>query len=294
MLTKFDWLRLCRSGTELLATLRHLMEEPEAVPPTTGQGAPFSATQGPCLRCRVYAPQITPDKDGRYCSFCREIKARVQRLSFRSLQSMIIWGYVNQVPRKIREIRLSRYVYGAYIHDEQHFLLAIHRRYLKDWLQELVLYHGIDLKGLIQIFPTVGKFQRLNMGDYLTWAIHHEAIFLHNQLWVRFFATAQYLVNPKALEQKGLLTFNVSEFLRLLEMAEVFRTYLRPQEQEDLHKLLQLNDPKEEQFYWGRFLGQLSQETKDMLNAWKIRQWPKNQIQLLYLLIQYVFLPKST
>ena len=61
-----------------------------------------------------------------------------------------------------------------------------------------------------------------------------------------------------------------------------------PQEQEMLHEVLNLEDPSEEQFYWGRLLGHLSQGAKDMLNAWRIRQWPKNQVKLLYELVDYV------
>jgi hypothetical protein len=49
-----------------------------------------------------------------------------------------------------------------------------------------------------------------------------------------------------------------------------------------------VNDPAERQFYWGRFLGYLSQDVKDMLAAWNILQWSKNQVELLYELIDYV------
>ena len=55
-----------------------------------------------------------------------------------------------------------------------------------------------------------------------------------------------------------------------------------------LYQLLQLEDDGEAHFYWGRFLGQISQETRDMLNAWQIRRWPKPQIDLLYELIEHV------
>jgi hypothetical protein len=85
-----------------------------------------------------------------------------------------------------------------------------------------------------------------------------------------------------------LLTFEVSEFLSLMEMAAVFRTLLRPEEQASLHELVNLDDSSEEQFYWGRFAGRLSQEAKDMLSSWNIRHWPKNRIKLLYELVDYV------
>ena len=82
-------------------------------------------------------------------------------------------------------------------------------------------------------------------------------------------------------------TFEVTEFLRLLEMTTIFRSLLRPKEQEMLHNLIELDNSREEQFYWGRFMGYLSQEAKDMLTSWKFRHWPKNRIRLLYELADY-------
>jgi len=35
-------------------------------------------------------------------------------------------------------------------------------------------------------------------------------------------------------------------------------------------------------------MGHLSQKAKDMLNAWKFRQWADGQIKLLYELVDYV------
>jgi hypothetical protein len=109
-----------------------------------------------------------------------------------------------------------------------------------------------------------------------------------DQLRVRFYSAPHQILKPYTREQQGLLTFEVSEFLSLLEMAAVFRTILRPREQELLYQLVNLDDASEEQFYWGRFLGFLNQEARDMLNAWRIRQWSKNRIRLLYELVDYV------
>jgi len=109
-----------------------------------------------------------------------------------------------------------------------------------------------------------------------------------DQLRVRFFSAPHQILIPHARDKQGLLTFEVSEFLSVLEMAAVFRTILYPREQKALYELLNLEDTSEEQFYWGRFMGFLSQEAKDMLNAWRIRQWPKNRIKLLYELVDYV------
>lgn len=47
-------------------------------------------------------------------------------------------------------------------------------------------------------------------------------------------------------------------------------------------------DQAEKQFYWGRLMNLLSREAKDMLTAWKFKQWSENRIELLYELINYV------
>ncbi len=109
-----------------------------------------------------------------------------------------------------------------------------------------------------------------------------------DQLRVRFYSGAHQIFSPKNREEQGVLTFEISEFLNLLEMASVFRSLLNPSAQKNLLKLTQLKSVKEEQFYWGRFMGFLSDEAKDMLNSWNIRQWPRMWIQLLYDLLSYV------
>ncbi|UCE06606.1 MAG: hypothetical protein JSW07_00770 [bacterium] len=293
MLSKFDWLRRCRTGTDLLATLKYFSENPDVDPAELKQGAPFSAIGRLCHRCKVYAPVAYKRKHKRYCKFCENIVRQKEEVTLKSTRSIVLWGYVNQISRRLRESKPSEYFHGVYIHDEQRFLVMMQRQYMKHWLQELVIYSGLSLKGLLQIFPSLGEHRNLNMGDYLTWATHHEANLSMDQLRVRFFTTPNQLINPKKREQQGLLTYNISEFINMLEMVEVFRANLYPQEQKDLFELLNLDDPEEEQFYWGRFLGQLSQQAKDMLSAWKIRQWSKSQTEFFYDLIKYVVLPQS-
>ena len=113
-----------------------------------------------------------------------------------------------------------------------------------------------------------------------------------DRLRVRFFSTPFQLIQPHRHEQNGLLTFEVSEFLSLLGMAEVFRALLHPEEQKLVYEVLKIEDAGEEQFYWGRLQGILTPEAKDMLSAWRIRRWPMNQVKLLYELIDYVVFPK--
>jgi hypothetical protein len=293
MLSKFDWLSRCRSGTELLATLKYFSDDPEIDLSQLEPGGPLSAIGNLCLRCRVYAPAKVRKKYTRYCRFCEKIIERKSGAAPKSFRSVVLWGYVNQISRRLRESKPSKSLFGIYIHDDQHFLIMMHRQYLKQWLQDLVIYSGLGLKGLLQIFPSIGEYRNLHIGDYLTWAIHHEATFLMDQLRVRFYTNPHQMINPKRREQEGLLTYHISDFISMLEMVEVFRANLYPQQQKELLELLNLNDPKEEQFYWGRFLGQLSQETKDMLSAWKVRQWTKSQTEFFYQLISYVILPQS-
>jgi len=123
--------------------------------------------------------------------------------------------------------------------------------------------------------------------------MHQEANRPMDKLRVRFHSTPRKLLTPHIFDQKGILTFDISDFLSLLEMATIFRVLLKPEEQQMLHDILSIKDPLEEQFYWGRFQGNLNQKTKDMLNSWKLREWTKERIKLLYEIVDYVTLPKS-
>jgi hypothetical protein len=290
MLNSFDWLRRSRSGAELLATLKWLEEKPDLFDEEE-IGSPHSALHGPCQRCWIYPRPPSPRRrTSTYCKTCGAILTRSRRLGRIAHRSIVIWGLVNRLPKQLESgegFHDSR-ILGAYVHEQNHFLLMMHRMELKTWLQELIIYHGTALKGLIQILPTTRGGRGLSMGDVLCRAIHHEGRFSLDRLRVRFFSAPYQLLMPHTRDQLGLLTFEASEFLSLLEMAAVFRTLLRPEAQQVLHELLTLDDASEEQFYWGRFLGYLSPEAKDMLSAWRIRSWPKNRIKLLYELVNYV------
>ena len=299
MLTPFDWLRRSRTEPELLATLRYLEETPEL--PTDGidPGPPPTELNGPCQRCWIY-----PRTTARYCATCQALLDRAWPLRDVVLRSVVIWGFVNRLPRsrpgsggfgKSAEAaptppaaaRAAGSPLGTYIQDDRHFLLMLPHEGLKPWLQELVLYHGAELKGLLQIFPTTGG-RSAPMGDLLARMIHQETRYPPDRLRVRFFSSLQQIFHPRAYEKEGVLTFEVSEFLNTLEMATVFREVLRPDEQKTLYKLLHTADSAQAQFYWGRFLGMLSQEARDMLTAWGIRSWSEYQITLLYELADYV------
>ncbi len=309
MLNKFDWLRRCRTGAELLATLRHFAQKPSPQE-RRGQGkgkndslalggegwgegeigSPRSALSNPCERCWIY-PHL-PGK--HYCADCQGILGRSWRLGEVSRSSSVIWGFVNQLPKQLRSIgdslkgdwKDSR-VLGAHVQDEHHFLVMLFQKELKPWFQELAMYHGSNLRGLIQVFPTSGS-PNFTMGEVICRVMHNEARYPMDQLRVRFFASSFHVLRPHRYDRQGVLTFSVTEFLSLMEMASVFRTLLHPEEQKLLRKILITKDPQKERFYWGRFLGRLDQDARDMLNAWGVRNWSKPQTRLLYDLTDYV------
>jgi len=296
MLSHFDWLRLSRTGAELLATLQLFADNPDAPFVQAHLGPPHSALNGPCQRCWIYPP-AAKKRRARYCPTCQDILNRAWRLGNTSRNAIVLWGFVNQLPRQLcpgsgfqdsRTLRpRSGQALGTYIHDDNRFLLVLYQRELRPWLQELALYHGADLKGFIQIFPTVGT-RHPTMGELISRIVHGEARFPMDRLWVRFFSDLQQVFRPHLSEREGVLTFEIAAFLSTLEMAAVFRTVLRPDEQKLLYKLLHMENVGNAQFYWGRILGHFSQEAKDMLDAWGIRHWSEAQTNLLYELVEYV------
>ncbi|HOV48387.1 MAG TPA: hypothetical protein PLM06_07115 [Anaerolineae bacterium] len=283
MLAPFDWLRLARSSSELLATLHYLDEHPDAI---GGQelASPRSALQRPCDRCGLY-----PHERGeRFCSTCKAILEQGQRLYSQIQHITLVWGYVTQLPQQLRGGTPfpEGMTLHTYVHDAQHFLTVLPRQQLKPWLQELALYNSLTLQGLLQVFP--GSSPRSTpMNELLIRVIHHEARFPPDRLRVRFLAAPHYIYHLHELDREGVLTFEISDFISTLEMASVFRTLLLPDEQTTLRQLLKLRDDAEAQFYWGRFLGQIKPEVRDMLNAWQIRRWSPAQVDLLYRLSEY-------
>jgi hypothetical protein len=286
MLSQFDWLRRTRTGAELLAALRYFAEEPDLPDvPEEEVGPPPSALNPLCERCHIYARR--PDR--RFCATCQGILNRSWRLGDVSRHACVAWGFVNRLPRQLRDPDGFRdsHVLGVHTGDDRHFLAMFPRKEIKPWFRELAIYHGSDLRGLIQVFPTTGS-PHLEMGEVICRAAHNESRFPMDRLRVRFFSSPFHVLRPHRYDDLGVLTFELTDFLSLLEMASVFRTILPPDEQGVLRKILQTDDPQEERFYWGRFMGLLDQEARDMLNAWNVRDWPKPQVQLLYDLMEYV------
>lgn len=285
MLAPFDWLRLSLTGSELLATMRLLAESAEL--PGGGElGPPCSALDGPCARCWVY-PRHVHRRASRYCLTCKSVLTSAWQLRGISPRVLLLWGFVNKLPKQLREPSKNGSPVGVYIHDESHFLLALHYRDLKSWLREMMLYYGDELKGCIQIFPTTGSSVP-TMGELLTRIVHNDSRFPMDRLRVRFFSKVNQIFCPHVYDKKGVLTFDIIDFLSMLEMASIFRAMLRPEERRLLYKLLSAEDIGNVQFYWGRVMGYFDQGVRDMLNAWKVRYWSEAQANLFYKLIEYV------
>ena len=139
------------TGAELLATLQYLGEHPDAPTEPTPLGPPHCATGGPCRRCWIY-PRAQDDT--QYCQTCREILR--YRLDYTSTarHTTLIWGFLNQLPVEVLrqpDANRQQFLVGCYIHDTNHFLVAMDRHGLKLWLQELTVYHGLELRGILQI-----------------------------------------------------------------------------------------------------------------------------------------------
>ncbi len=286
MLEPFDWIRLARTGAELFATMEYLAAHPGLAEETPELAAPLSALQAPCRRCAMY-PRMNPR--AWHCTVCEAIYYRSRSYPALSESSTLVWAYVNQLPRRLRSGPgySNELVFSSYVHDTEHFLLVLRHGQLKPWLQELMLYNGTALKGLLQIFPSTGAALP-TMAELLIRVKMHEGRFPLDRLRVRFLAAPHYIFHLRKYDREGVLTFDVGDFISTLEMASVFRSVLLPDEQAMLRELLRLDDDPRVQFYWGRLLSMLNQEAKDMLNAWRIRNWTEAQVDLLYRLSEYV------
>ncbi|MCP4690590.1 MAG: hypothetical protein GY859_21230, partial [Desulfobacterales bacterium] len=279
------------TGSELLASLMHFKEHSEAppdlLPERKALGPPLTIFQGPCRRCWLYSRDDTSGR--KYCPTCQAIVTRARSLVRESLNALVVWGNVNQTPRQLRRGAgfYKEHVLGYYIRDEHHFLLVLPRLKMKTWIQELLIYHGKDLGGLLQIFPTTGSGGQSAMDDTLSRAIHLDRRYPYDKLRVRFYPSPYHVFTPHLRDCQGRLTFEVREFLNHLEMAAIFRSLLRPEEQRALKELLRMENLAEKRFNWGRLTGDLSPAPRDMLEAWGIRNWPESRIELLYELLDY-------
>ena len=289
MKNHLDWICLSRTGSELIATLSFLKEESdvhETMSEHDCMGPPMTALKGPCLRCRYFS-RI---EDKPFCYFCENIAVRSEGISSISRNSVGIWGYLNQVPNDLKE-SIQNQIYTNKV-DDQHFIAVISKNSLKTWFQDLLIDYGLHLQGLLQLFPIIGRFNSITMADIIAHIIFQETNVFPSDLSIQFYGSPEVFLKPGFQMYIENHTFQVSDFLSLLERADLFRSILRFDEQEELIDILKKGDISEKQFYWGRFIGRLNQKAKDMISAWNIRQWDMNQLEMLYELINFIPIKK--
>jgi hypothetical protein len=101
-------------------------------------------------------------------------------------------------------------------------------------------------------------------------------------------AITEWLHSGDHQQQQRLLIFEAPEFLVLLEMATIFQEHLHPAEREMVREVCGLADGHEKAFHWGRLMGALSIQARDILSDWELRKWPEHRIKSLYELAEYV------
>jgi len=293
MLSNFDLLRQTKTGVELLALLKMIVNGFSTEDIRLNKRIPYSLLDGPCNRCWIY-----PRKSGHmYCEICLQISHEKKALNEYVRQKAVIWGALNQIPDLFSEInwkqKFSKYQMGIYIHNDNSFLMTIPKNYILNFLKQLTLRYGDELGGLLQIFPTSG-LKNMSMGESICRAVHYEHTYPMDKFRIRFYSHPLQLNRPHLRDRKGMLTFEVSEFIGLLELTKIFRILLTPQQQIDLNEIItKCEDTKEEGFFWGRFNGVITQNAKDILHEWDIRHWPKEKFELIYELRDYVAFSRS-
>jgi len=283
MQNAFDWLRICRSGSELMATLDLVSDEPDLpgiVAKEECLGIPQAAFDGPCLRCKYYSRL----PDNHLCYFCNNVMVREAIIRSFARHCVALWHYVNFPLKRIPKTSYEIFHYQV---DKNRYICCTNRWNLKNFLQEIMMIQGPEWRGVIQIFPVFQGGETLTMSDMLCSAIFDEKSMIQDRLYVKFFATPFQFVHKKEREREGKLIFEVTDFIGYIEMAEIFKKGLYLEEQDRLRQVLDIEDPSEKQFYWGRFLAQVRPEARDFLDSWKLKNWTPSQISLFYELLSF-------
>jgi len=283
MQNAYDWLRICKSGSELIATIDLVTDEPylpEIMVKEDCLGPPQTAFDGPCLRCQYFSRM----PNHHLCYFCDHVIVREKSVRSFAPHCVTIWGFVNFPFRKIPQTKHEIFTYNV---DHNRFICCTNRWNLKMLLQEIMMIQGPDWLGTLQIFPAFQGGETMNMSDMLCSAIFDEKALIQDRLYIKFFASPFQFVHKKEREREGKLIFDAIDFIGYLEMAEIFKRGLYLEEQDRLKELLEIQDVSEKQFYWGRFLAQVRPEARDFLDSWNMRKWSKSQVSLFYELLDF-------
>lgn len=280
MLVAFDWLRRSENGAELIATMDAMESAPDLFRTENGVGEPFCGIRGPCIRCWLL-PRLPGSS---HCSVCHRIVTDSRRLGSDSKRCLLVWAFVNFLPNTVKQAARQDQR-ALLIKDDKHFLAAVSGPCLNAWLKKL-LQDDKEQKGTLIVFPTTRKKSTFTMGDVLCRAIQHDASFPMDRLRIEFFSKPGQLKAPHLREQEGMLILQPYEFLPLLELATVFSTLLNHEEVEIIKYVMSIQDQNQKAFQWGRLMGILNLEARDMLV--NMKTWPVNRIKWLCELAKYV------
>ncbi|MBF0121005.1 MAG: hypothetical protein HQK79_19420 [Desulfobacterales bacterium] len=225
MLNTFDFIRIAKSGSELIATIQYLTEK-SYILFTNELGPPLSGVVWPCQRCWFYS--CLPSYGERHCEACSSI-LKLESESRKLIRStFVLWGFVNKIPfpltpgQKFLDITPT----ASYVFDEHHFIIILNRSEIKKCLKEIVNIHKLDLVGLIQIFPVKGSSLKGTMADILSHVTYQENRFPMDYLRIRFFSKPYHIFEAREKDKDKILTFEISEFLKILDLPSIFRPLL--------------------------------------------------------------------
>lgn len=294
MLKAFDWIRRCRNGTELLATLalletRTLKIKPPELAEHKCIGPPLTLFDRPCQRCWVYAP--VGEQRPYLCSACLQILAEASHPDWvdKARHGAIIWGAVSDMPRLLASDHDAKIpIFGRFILDAHHFLIVLNRRDLAAWLGELAIYDSQRLTGVLQVFPSVYTHQRTDFASIFTLATAQDYQASYWELRVQLHPRPFYLLADVHRKRRIQRDVTLGEAIQMLEMVRAIRMLFNPEEQATLLMLARKPAGQEWHFYWGRFIRQLTPAARDFIETWQIRQWPAEKLKLLYDLKPYM------
>ena len=182
---------------------------------------------------------------------------------------------------------LPKNVIGHIDLDYRSGLIMCYRKDIQSWLQDLVLFYGESLKGMLEIFPTMGQGSIIGMGDILSTAKHEASSLSYNKMWIRFYPESWQLLETKKRHDNGILTFSLSEFIAFIEKANVFKEIIPYRFRSDIYDLIVNSNIKSESYYWGKLKRSLNKKSIDLIDSWQLKAWNKEQLEILYELSNY-------
>lgn len=281
MLALFDYICRCKTGSELYGALKiknqikqHLDDQ--------NIGVPCTAVYGPCQRCWIYDCNVGEE----YCPLCNSILEHSQGHNLVFQDITLIWYDFDLFPTSIEKILPEDHI-GFIPLNYRSGLIMCMRSSIQNWLRSLTLKYGSLIKGLLQIFPTMGQGNIVGMGDILSTAKSQSKSLQFNNLWVRFYPEAWQLLDTKRREELGILTFEISDFISLIEKSKIYKEVIPNRFRNDIFELITKQDIDSESYYWGKLKRSLNKKAIDLIDSWKLKNWDKNKVELLYELSNY-------